>query len=326
MPSQRIFLIVGATGKQGGAVLAGLSQLLAASPKTPTTTPAPRILALTRAAPTSAKGQALAARYPGLDLTVVQGDTREGGALLAAHPGITGIFAYTTPPDEGAQAVPLIDAAAALGSGVTHFVFSSVDRGGDVASWDAPTDIPHFRAKHDIEQHLRATLGAAGAPPSSAPDRPVYTILRPTAFMDNLNPTSYFGPAFAALWATMPPTTALQLVSVRDVGRAAARALLAPPPARNEAFGLAGDALRYEEARAVFERVAGRALPQAPRLLGSGMRWALGEVGTMFRWFETHGYGVDIAARRAAAPEGDVQDFETWLRESSQFEWEGKKP
>lgn len=324
MPSQRTLLIVGATGKQGGAVLAGLSQLLAAAPKT-TTPPAPRILALTRAAPTSAKGQALAARYPGLDLTVVQGDTREGGALLAAHPGITGVFAYTTPPDEGAQAVPLIDAVAAPGSGVAHLVFSSVDRGGDAASWDTPTDIPHFRSKHDIEQHLRTALGAPGATPQT-PGQPTYTILRPTAFMDNLNPTSYFGPAFAALWATMPPATALQLVSVRDVGRAAARALLAPePPAQNRAFGLAGDALRYEEARAIFQRVAGRALPQAPRLLGSGMRWAIGEVGTMFRWFETDGYGVDIAARRAAAPEGDVQDFETWLRESSLFEWEGKK-
>ncbi|KAI0479115.1 hypothetical protein GGR56DRAFT_633534 [Xylariaceae sp. FL0804] len=44
-----------------------------------------------------------------------------------------------------------------------------------------------------------------------------YTILRPTAFMDNLNPTSPFGAAFASMWYTMPADKKLQLVSVRDI-------------------------------------------------------------------------------------------------------------
>ncbi|KAI0479116.1 hypothetical protein GGR56DRAFT_633535 [Xylariaceae sp. FL0804] len=53
-------------------------------------------------------------------------------------------------------------------------------------------------------------------------------------------------------------------------------------------------------------------------VVGYGLRWAITEVGNMFRWFETDGYGVDIGALRERDPE--MQDLETWLRQSSKFE------
>ena len=42
---------------------------------------------------------------------------------------------------------------AAIKNDVQHFVYSSVDRGGD-ASAPTPTNVPHFILKHNIEQHL----------------------------------------------------------------------------------------------------------------------------------------------------------------------------
>lgn len=301
--SPRTFLVVGATGQQGGAVLAALSKLL--SEINAAKSPRPKILALTRSARDSPKALALASKYPSLDLTVVQGDTKDPAPIFAAHPDITSVFLYTTPPDEAAQALPLLDhvfsssssSPTASSSKVQHIVFSSVDRGGDAASWENPTEIAHFKSKHEIEVRLRDLCEAQKQTESSSP-KIQYTILRPVAFMDNLNPGSLFGPVFASMWATMPAERSLQVVSVRDIGLFGAKALLAGPDdavlGANRAIGLAGQELRYEEAREVFRRVGGgqREMPQAPWIVGKGVRWAIGEVGTMFRFFEENGVSL----------------------------------
>lgn len=126
----------------------------------------------------------------------------------------------------------------------------------------------------------------------------------------------------------MPSSRKLQIVSVRDIGLFAAKALLHPdsPEYRGRAIGLAGDELTLDEARAIFRRVAGRELPQAWSVVGWAVRNVLAgkHVGTMFAWFERAGYGVDVAALRAREPR--LQDLETWLRESSRFEFsEGRE-
>ncbi|KAK8039013.1 hypothetical protein PG993_007424 [Apiospora rasikravindrae] len=324
----RTFLIVGATGQQGGAVLTALSKLLSEGHHA--TTPPPKVLALTRSAPDSPKAQALTSKYPVLDLTVVQGDTKDPAPIFAAHPDISSVFMYTTPPDEEGQALPLLDhvffsspdSSNSGSSKVHHIVFSSVDRGGDTASWENPTEIAHFRSKHEIEVRLRDFCA------QKASQKVKYTILRPVAFMDNLNPGSLFGPVFASMWATMPAEKPLQVVSVRDIGLFGAKALLAGAVGddgkwSNKAIGLAGQELRFEEAREIFRRASGglKEMPQAPWVVGKGVRWAIGEVGTMFRFFEEEGYGVDIDALRRQEPE--LQDLEMWLRESSKFEFNG---
>ncbi|KAI8964712.1 NAD(P)-binding protein [Daldinia sp. FL1419] len=306
-------LVVGATGQQGGSVLAELSHQLL------TTSHAKiKVLALTRTA-SSPKAQALASKYPTLDLTVVEGDAKDPESIFKEHPNIDTVFSYTTPPNEEPQAVHLIDAACAHGSPKkpTHFVFSSVDRGGEPKSWDTPTDIPHFAEKHNVELHLRTVAEGSGG-------KLTYTILRPVAFMDNFNPGGAFGMVFASLWNTMSASRKLQLVSVRDIGLFAAKALLhrSDPRYLNRAIGLAGDELTLEEARAAYARVSGgTALPQAWSIVGWAVRGlVVRNVGSMFRWFETDGYGVDIQALKEEEPR--VQDFETWLRESSKFEFE----
>jgi len=46
------------------------------------------------------------------------------------------------------------------------------------------------------------------------------------------------------------------------------------------------------------------------------MLWMVKDVNAMFRWFETDGYAADIDARRS---EILTQDFEIWLRDSSEY-------
>ncbi|KAI1266132.1 nucleoside-diphosphate-sugar epimerase family protein [Xylariaceae sp. FL1019] len=322
-------LVVGATGQQGGALLSELAHLSSSS-SSPVPISSLKILALTRSS-SSAKAQAVLKSFNNtLDTELVEGDTRDPDPIFAKHGDISAVFCFTTPPaaEEGAQAIALIDAAAA--NGVKRFVFSSVDRGGDEKSWDNPTDVPHFKSKHEIEHHLRRVC-------TSHPSM-TYTILRPAAFMDNLNPTSYFGAVMAGLMSTMPSNTSLQMVSVHDIGVFAARALLSSLPSSltpspnttpevqdqytNRAVSLAGDDLTLLEARSIYRRVAKSQLPQAWSIFGYGLRWMVKDVGNMFTFFEREGYGVDIQKLRDEEPR--LQSFETWLRESSKFEWKGK--
>ncbi|KAI1147770.1 hypothetical protein F4825DRAFT_436347 [Nemania diffusa] len=309
----RKILLMGATGQQGSAVLTELSQLASASPST---FPKLKIIALTRKA--SSKGaQALVPKFgKALDIEVLEGDTKNPAPIFAAHKDIDTVFAYTTPPvnEEEAQATALITAAAK--NGVKNFVFSSVERGGDEKSWENPTDVPHFVTKYNLEHHLRKTCT----------ENPTmkYTVLRPVAFMDNLNPTSGFGPVMAAMWATIPSSKKLQLISVRDIGIFGAKILLHPENYENRAIGLAGDEVTLLEVRSTFRKVAGLQLPQAWKIVGHAVRWISKDMGKMFGFFEGAAYGVDIQKLKAEEPR--LQNFETWLKESSTFDFaKGKK-
>lgn len=299
--AQQNILIVGATGKQGGAVIKAL--LKSPSP--------PHILALTRN-PDSAHAKSLAAAHKDI-ITLIQGDITNPQPIFASQPkgSITGLFLLTNPgtkvPEED-QAIPLIDAAVA--HGVKHIVFTSVDRGGDEKSWSNPTDIKHFAAKHHIEVYLRDK-----AAKEEGGNKFTWTILRPVAFFDNWLPGT-MSAMFTAMWAaSLRPATKLQLVSVHDIGVFAAMAFQDPGKWAGRAVGLAGDELTLEEAQSLFKRGTGKPLPQAWTIFGKMVLWGMGEVGRMFRWFDEEGYGVDIEARRREA--GGMQNFEAWLREES---------
>ncbi|KAF5552221.1 hypothetical protein FNAPI_7136 [Fusarium napiforme] len=207
----RNILIIGATGQQSKATIDALFRALENSAEHEDI----EILALTRSI-TSQKAQALQAEYP--SITLVQGDTQLPQPIFKQHPRITSIFSVTVPPNDEAQALPLIEAATSHPS-VDHIVFSSVDRGGDEVSWSQPTDIPHFAAKHRIELRLRELCKE---------NNKRWTILRPTGFMDSYNP-GFFGQMMASLWAEgMRKDRKMQLISTHDIGMLAAKALLNP--------------------------------------------------------------------------------------------------
>lgn len=298
-------LVVGATGKQGGAVvkaLLGLPQEQAASPF--------HVLALTRDAQSTRAQALLEAHKDRLEL--VEGDSADPQPIFESRPkgSIAGVFIVTTPGGkhtEEQQAIPLINAAVA--HGVPHLVFSSVDRGGDAKSWTNPTAIKHFASKHHIELHLR---DKAAQPTTNLS----WTILRPVAFLDNMEPGMMCS-MFTAMWqASLSADRKLQLVAVRDIGLYAARAFAAPDEWAGRAVALAGDELTLAEARDKFAKVTGKTLPQTWTILGRAVLWGVREVGEMFNFFEKEGYGADVAARRAEAP---VLDFEAWLRQESKW-------
>lgn len=197
----RAILITGATGRQGSSVINALLRSNAPF----------EILALTCNA-SSPSAQFLARKSPLIKL--VTGNLEDPASIFASARSVTqtpiwGVFSVQTPfggkastKTEERQGKALIDAS--LENGVSHFVYSSVDRGGDAKSWSSPTDIPHFISKHNVERHLFAE--AKGSDMS-------WTVLRPVAFMENLT-KGFQGKVFNTDWKMMlRPHQKLQLVA-----------------------------------------------------------------------------------------------------------------
>lgn len=309
MPIRKI-LVCGATGQQGSAVV---NALLACPPPYPH-----EILALTRN-PASDAAHILASKSK--KITLLAGDLNDCHAIFssAGGPGaVYGVFSVqlpafsqkNVPKDiEEQQGIALIDAA--LEAGVQHFVYSSVDRGG-INLINDPTWVPHFASKHKIEKHLLASIN------DTAKNRQhtTYTILRPTAFYENLTP-DIKGKVFAAMWRKMG--VGLQLVSTHDIGVFAALAFADPvsPVFRNNAISLAGDKMTQAQASDHFQKVFSQKMPIAFSFLGYLTQFMIKELGMMFQWFREVGYKADVEKCRQLHPA--MQNFETWLMHESKF-------
>ena len=208
---------------------------------------------------------------------------------------------------EEQQGKALIDAA--IAHNVKHFVYTSVERGAQGKEEnDAPTPIPHYASKYRIEQHLKEKA-AAGTNNMS------WTILRPTGFMENLNPGFFGAVSLTALKVTQLPTSKTCWIAVSDIGWFAAQAFLKPDEYRGMAIPLAGDQLTYKEIVGVIEKVTGKPPKMTYEFLVKGFLWYMAEFGAMFRFFREVGNRVDVDGLRKIHP--GLMDLETWMRRES---------
>lgn len=314
----RALLITGATGKQGGAVI---DALLSLSP--PASPPPFTILAVTRDS-SSASAQKLAARSPTIRL--VQGNLDDipqlfQTATAVADPSpIWGVFSVqvsmgkgVTVASEIAQGQGLIDES--VRGGVKCFVYSSVERGGDEVSWDNPTSVPHFQSKYTIERHLRDVTAGQQQEEEDGGGM-AWTILRPVAFMDNLQPNFATKVFMTALRDTLVGKP-LQWVAPADIGVFAVKAFQRPEEWNGRAVGLAGDELDFAGVSRAFERKTGAPVGTTWAVLGSAMKWAVPELNVMMAWFASDGYRADVGRLRGLHP--GLLDMETWLEKGSNF-------
>lgn len=311
MSATKAILITGATGKQGGAVLKHLATHPTSSEYT--------LLAVTRDAK-SASAQRITQQYP--TVKIVQGNLDDVPALFVAAQAVLeengldeqiwGVYSVqvsmgknVTHDSEVLQGNNLIDES--MRQGVTHFVYSSVERGGNVHSHINSTPIPHFQSKYEIEKHLVKKGGVYG-------ENMGWTILRPVAFMDNLAPGFPTKVFLAALRDTLQGKS-VQWVSVDDIGMFVARAFTEHEVWNGRAEGLAGSELTFDEMNECFKKVVGSPAPATYGVLGSALMWAVTEVNLMITWFAEEGYKADIKSLRMEEPK--LCDFETWLHDRS---------
>ncbi|KAH6976652.1 hypothetical protein EDB80DRAFT_739995 [Ilyonectria destructans] len=301
----RALLITGATGRQGGAVI---NALVAKQPSDFL------LLAVTRNAQ-SASAKRLAAKSPNIKL--VEGDLESIHSLFQSAKKVAGTIplwgVYSIQTSGGKAAVleaevrqgkGLIDES--IKAGVRHFIYSSVDRGGE-RSWDNPTPVPHFETKHRIEHHLRDST-------SNGKITMGWTILRPTTFMDNLGPSFAMKVFLTLLRDTMKGKPA-QWIATEDIGYFAAEAFSDPTTWNKKAIGLAGDELTFSELSQSFERATGSPAPTTFSSLGTALKYAVPNMGGMVSWWYDDGYGANVAEIRRIHP--NATTMEAYLKKSA---------
>ncbi|KAI9755892.1 MAG: hypothetical protein M4579_004106 [Chaenotheca gracillima] len=304
----RTILVSGATGKQGKGVVDALLS-------SPAKQPSFKVFALTRNTESPA-AKALADKY-GSNLTLVGGDLDDCDAVFkAANTPIWGVFSVqvfsggkASIESEGRQGKALADAA--IKHGVKHFVYTSADRGGEERSeWD-PTPIPHFASKHWIEKHLIEKAAAANGSMS-------WTILRPSAFMENLQPGMMTKGMITGLDVTRSADQPIWWIATKDIGLFAADAFRDPEQWKNKSISLAADSLNLKQMDELFQQKTGKKAPRTFGLLVSAMLWFTTDLRIMLHWLAENPYEVDIPRLRKMHPE--MQTLSQWLDEN----WIGK--
>jgi uncharacterized protein YbjT (DUF2867 family) len=281
---EQLFLVTGATGRQGGAVARRLLKR------------GNRVRALTRD-PNKPAARALAE----MGAEVVRGDLDDRPSVERALAGAYGVFSVQNYWEAGyerevSQGITLAEAAKA--QGVKHFLYSSV------GSSYRKTGIAAFEGKWEIEEHIRRV----GLP---------YTILRPTSLMEDWEEMreEIVGGTLAQ---PLDPHTALQQVSVEDIGVFAAMAFEEPERWLGREVDLAGDESPMAELAETFGRVLGRKVEYV-QVSWEEFREAYGEdLAVMYEWFEEVGYEADIGALREEYP--GLTTFVAYLRKHG---WEG---
>ena len=279
--SERIILVTGATGQQGGAVVRHLNQH------------GWKLRALTRDATKPA-----ARDLEAMGVEVYEGDPMDPESLRRAMSGVYGVFAMTTPFElgteaESTQGVNLADAAKA--AGVEHFVFSSV------AGANKNTGIPHFESKYRVEEHIR-DLGLRA------------TVVRPVYFMDNFwYPAMHDSILQGTLSYPMKADKPLQMIAVDDVGHSIAKVFDRPEKYIGKSLDLAGDELTMAQAADTLGEAMGcqvdyQALPVDAVISQNE------DYGRMLEWFNDEGYHVDLYMMRVFY--SGIKSFEDWVYDS----------
>ncbi|UPK95382.1 hypothetical protein LCI18_006317 [Fusarium solani-melongenae] len=293
----RNLLIIGATGKQGGSVV---EAVLARFSKDFT------ILAVTRNAQSPS---AIHLTKKSSAVKLVEGNLDDVPSLLrAANKVASGpIWGVYSVQGEIRQGKALIDES--IKNHVKHFVYSSVDRGGNERSWTNPTEVPHFKTKHQIEHHLRNST-------ANGKSAMGWTILRPVIFLDNITPDFQAKVFMTSLRSTIKDKP-LQWIATSDIGVFAAEAFANPERFNKQAIGLAGEKLTFEELNQRFKNVTGTGVGTTVGLLGKALKAGVKEVGVMLDWFKEDGYNVDMQLAKSVHPH--IKDVEAWLKLDSAF-------
>lgn len=281
MAANRLVLVTGATGQQGGAVAKELLKKGFA------------VKAMTRK-PESENAKALAA----LGAEIVYGDLNDAASLDSALKGAWGTFAVQNTWEAGVEAEEEQGkrfAEAAKKAGVQHYVYTSV------ASAHKNTGIPHFENKWRVEEKIRG-LGFDS-----------YVIIRPVFFMENFA-SPWFKPAIddGTLAVAIKPETKLQIIAVEDIGKYGAWAFEKAEELNGREIDLAGDELTMPEVAELISKTAGRKINFVSPPIEEVRKFSE-DFALMLEWFDAVGYSADI---KGAAKECGIKQvsFAEWVK------------
>ncbi|GAQ85455.1 hypothetical protein KFL_002360070 [Klebsormidium nitens] len=268
-------LLVGATGGTGGSVLDGLlaSGISSAS------------LHVLSRNPTGKGAQALATR----GVHVVTGDLDDEASVREAMKGMRAVYCHATSKD-AAKADPIGDiraeklARAAKDAGIEHIVYNSSGGRG------ANTKISQVDQKHHIED----IFVESGIPTTN---------LQAVLFMEEFwKVTTRPAIQKGTFPFSMPADKPLQLLAVKDMGRAAGTALLKPEEYAGKSLELAGDELTPRQLCEEFSLAQGGS-PVKQLSLPRFLFWFLNkDLFRIIKFLAETGYSAEIDDCRARFP------------------------
>jgi uncharacterized protein YbjT (DUF2867 family) len=279
---QKMIVVTGATGLQGGAVTRHLLK------------EGWRVRALTRNA---ASKQALA--LVATRAEVVQGDMGDLASLRSAFEGAYGVYSVQNPFISGPEAEVTQGknvAEVAKESGVEHLVYGSAGTGRK------GTGVPSWETKLQVEDHLKRLA------------LPL-TIVRPMALMELMTHKKFF-PAIGT-WQVMPAlmgqSRALPWLCTDDLGAIVAKVFADPQRFVGQELVLASDVQSLEQCRAIYREVLGKSPPSWP--MPSWLFKRFGFVGqdltAMWGWLRTGTVALDPGPTLALHPQ--ALTVRSWL-------------
>jgi len=283
-PTNGLILVTGATGKQGGSVVAALLRDGRA------------VRAMTRD-PSAAAAQALAAQ----GVEVVKGDFNDPASLDAALVGVNGVFSMqmgSHPGDPDTEIVTgkaLIEAAGR--AGVDTVVHTSVARAGDQKNfigWDEGRWEPLY---WDNKAAVIDMVKAQGFRH--------WTILKPAMIMQNLVP-----PMVEFMYSSLrergrfetaiEPDTGIDWIAAQDIGAFAAAAFADPERFHSHEIDLAADNLTLPEVAAKIAKATGKPVSAITLSKEEALAQPYGDLGYRHEmWNNVVGYKVDLGAVRS---------------------------
>lgn len=284
MAGDKIILVTGATGRQGGAVAGHLLN------------EGWKVRALTRD-PDKPKAKAL--KEAGAD--VIKGDLNNPKQLKLFFEDLYGVFSVQNPwitglKKEVEHGMAVADMAA--GAGIKHLVYSSAGPG------KPGTNVPHFDSKLKIEKHIKML----GIP---------YTILRPTGFMELMTDKDFVPPLM--VWnvtgKVLGDDFPLTWVASDDVGAMAAKVFTNTEEFAGREISIAGDLKSMAECRQIYYSIHNKypfRIP-APVWLFKMMQK---DIYLMYQWMKSEPAPEGMIDKtRELHPE--VMNVESWMRKSA---------
>jgi uncharacterized protein YbjT (DUF2867 family) len=283
----KIILVTGATGKQGGAVARHLIE------------DGWSVRALTRSPdkPESVKLRDLGAQ-------IVQGDLDNPASIISAITGVYGVFSIQQYWGKGvdvemAEGMALADAAKK--AGVAHFIYSSV--GGA----ERKTGIPFFESKFQIETHIKKL-------------NLKWSIVRPAYFMENFLAPEMIDHIYNGDFPfPLESEMSMQLVAVDDIGEMVKVMFNNPDVYLGKAVELAGDELTGAQMAEVLSKAAGRTVTYREIPVES-LHQISADYEMMFDWMNRRGFAADIESLKEKLP--TLKNLETW---AETIRWEKKE-
>ncbi|OIO02517.1 MAG: hypothetical protein AUJ51_06175 [Elusimicrobia bacterium CG1_02_56_21] len=279
--TEKIIVVTGATGRQGGAVA---RELLKSGYS---------VRALTRY-PDSQAAKALS----GLGAKVIKCDLTDANSHTGVLSGAWGVFALFQPFDHDLRLERETGrrfTATAKNAGIKHYVYSSA------AAANLKTGIPYLESKAVIEA---AVIGARFES---------YVIIRPSFLMDNFTaPLLLPEIEQGRLCLALPPHTRVQMVAADDIGKFGRAAFRQAGELSGKEIDIAGDERTPQETADVLGTVYGKKIEFFSSDINS-LRKADPEMAAIMDWLDLGCPAIklqDIPAKYGVRP----MTLEQWAR------------